>query len=180
VRVASEGLGKGATFTVALPAAQDRAISPHELRDNTPGRSLESPNPPSLVGIRALFVDDEADAREIITMLLAGCGAEVRTASSAPEAMSACDEWRPEILIADIGMPGEDGYTLIKKLRALEKLRGGHIPAIALTAYARQEDRLRALSAGYERHVPKPIEPNELLAAVASLANRTGKDEEFT
>jgi signal transduction histidine kinase/ActR/RegA family two-component response regulator len=180
VRVASEGLGKGATFTVALPAAQVRPMSPHEFRDNTPGRSLEPPNPPSLVGIHALFVDDEADAREIITMLLAGCGAEVRTASSAPEAMSACDEWRPEILIADIGMPGEDGYTLIKKLRALEKLRGGHIPAIALTAYARQEDRLRALSAGYERHVPKPIEPNELLAAVASLANRTGKDEEFT
>jgi signal transduction histidine kinase/ActR/RegA family two-component response regulator len=179
VRVASEGLGKGATFTVALPAAQDRAMSPHEFRDNTPGRSLEHPNLHSLVGMRALFVDDEADAREIITMLLAGCGAEVRTASSAPEALAACDEWRPEILIADIGMPGEDGYTLMKKLRALEKLRGGHIPAIALTAYARQEDRLRALSAGYERHVPKPIEPDELLAAVASLANRTVKDEEY-
>ena len=179
VRVASEGLGKGATFTVALPAAQDRAMSPHEFRDNTPGRSLEPPNLPSLVGMRALFVDDEADAREIITMLLAGCGAEVRTASSAPEALAACDEWRPEILIADIGMPGEDGYTLMKKLRALEKLRGGHIPAIALTAYARQEDRLRALSVGYERHVPKPIEPDELLAEVASLAKRTGKDEEF-
>ena len=76
-------------------------------------------------------------------------------------------------------MPGEDGYTLMKKLRALEKRRGGHIPAIALTAYARQEDRLRALSVGYERHVPKPIEPDELLAAVASLAKRTGEDEEF-
>jgi CheY-like chemotaxis protein len=93
--------------------------------------------------------------------------------------LAACDEWRPEILIADIGMPGEDGYTLMKKLRALEKLRGGHIPAIALTAYARQEDRLRAFSVGYELHVPKPIEPDELLGAVASLANRTGKDEEF-
>jgi signal transduction histidine kinase/ActR/RegA family two-component response regulator len=180
VRVASEGIGKGATFTVALPAAQARAMSPHEFRDSTPGRSLEPPNSPSLVGMRALFVDDEADAREIITMLLAGCGAEVRTASSAPEALAACDEWRPEILIADIGMPEEDGYTLMKKLRALEKLRGGHIPAIALTAYARQEDRLRALAAGYERHVPKPIEPDELLAAVASLANRTGMDKEIT
>jgi CheY-like chemotaxis protein/two-component sensor histidine kinase len=179
VRVASEGLGKGATFTVALPAAQDRAMSPHQLRDNTPGTRLEPLNPLSLVGLRALFVDDEADAREIISMMLAGCGAEVRTASSAMEALAACDEWQPEILIADIGMPGEDGYTLMKKLRALEKLRGGHIPAIALTAYARQEDRLRALSAGYERHVPKPIEPGELLAAVASLANRTVKDEGF-
>jgi CheY-like chemotaxis protein len=76
-------------------------------------------------------------------------------------------------------MPGEDGYTLMKKLRAREKLRGGHIPAIALTAYARLEDRLRALSAGYEYHVPKPVEPFELLAAVASLANQTGKNEEF-
>ena len=97
--------------------------------------------------------------------------------SSATEALAACDEWRPDILIADIGMPGEDGYTLMKKLRAREELRGGHIPAIALTAYARQEDRLRALSVGYEHHVPKPIEPDELLAVVASLANRTGKDE---
>jgi signal transduction histidine kinase/ActR/RegA family two-component response regulator len=179
VRVASEGLGKGATFTVALPAAHARAMSPPELRDDAVGSSLEPQNLPSLVGLRALFVDDEADAREIITMILARFGAEVRTAASATEALAACDEWRPEILIADIGMPGEDGYMLIKKLRAREKLRGGHIPAIALTAYARQEDRLHALSVGYERHVPKPIEPGELLAALASLANRTGKDEEF-
>jgi signal transduction histidine kinase/ActR/RegA family two-component response regulator len=179
VRVASEGLGKGATFTVALPSAQGRAMSPSELRDNPEGGILELPNPPSLVGMRALFVDDEADAREIITMMLAERGAEVRTVASATEALAACDEWRPEILIADIGMPGEDGYTLMKKLRALEKSRGGHIPAIALTAYARREDRLRALAVGYERYVPKPIEPGELLAAVASLANRTVKDEEF-
>jgi CheY-like chemotaxis protein len=118
-------------------------------------------------------------AREIITMMLARCGVEVRTAASATEALAACDEWRPDVLISDIGMPGEDGYMLIKKLRELEKLRGGHIPAIALTAYARQEDRLRALSVGYERHVPKPIELDELLAAVAGLANRTGEDEAF-
>jgi len=179
VRVASDGLGRGATFTVALPAAQHRAMSPPELRDNAAGRTLESPNPPSLVGMRALFVDDEADAREIITMILAECGADVRTASSATEALTACDEWRPDVLISDIGMPGEDGYTLIKKLREREVLHGGHIPAIALTAYARREDRLRALSVGYEHHIPKPIEPDELLAVVASLANRTGKDDEF-
>jgi CheY-like chemotaxis protein len=154
-------------------------VSPAEPRDNASGGRLAPNNPPSLVGVRALFVDDEADARELIAMVLAERGAEVRTAVSATEALAACDEWRPDILIADIGMPGEDGYTLMKKLRAREKLRGGHIPAIALTAYARREDRLRALSAGYEYHVPKPVEPVELLAAVASLANRTGKNEEF-
>jgi CheY-like chemotaxis protein len=173
VRVASDGLGKGATFTVALPIALGRAVSPAESRDTAAGGRLAPLNPPPLLGVRALFVDDEADARELIAMMLAERGAEVRTAVSATEALAACDEWRPDILISDLGMPGEDGYMLIKKLRAREKLLGGHIPAIALTAYGRLEDRLRALSAGYEYHVPKPVEEGELLAAVASLANRT-------
>jgi signal transduction histidine kinase len=172
VRVASDGLGKGATFTVTLPIARGRAVSPAESRDTAAGR-LAPINLPSLVGLRALFVDDEADARELIAMMLAERGAEVRTAVSATEALAACDEWRPDVLISDIGMPGEDGYTLMKKLRAREKLLGGHIPAIALTAYGRREDRLRALSVGYEYHVPKPVEEVELLVAVASLANRT-------
>jgi signal transduction histidine kinase/CheY-like chemotaxis protein len=179
VRVDSEGLGKGSTFTVALPVARGRAVSPYESRDDVASGRWAPTIPPSLIGVRALFVDDEAEARELITMTLAERGVEVRTEASATAALAACDEWRPDILIADIGMPGEDGYMLMKKLRAREKLHGGHIPAIALTAYARREDRLRALSAGYERHVPKPVEPIELLAAVASLANRTGKDEEF-
>jgi signal transduction histidine kinase/CheY-like chemotaxis protein len=179
VHAASEGLGKGATFTVALPIASVRAVSPDELRDTATGVRLAPENPPSLVGVRALFVDDEADVRELITMMLAQGGAEVRTVSSATEALAACDEWQPDILIADIGMPEEDGYTLMKKLRARESERGGHIPAIALTAYRRQEDRLRALSVGYESYVPKPVEPEELLAVVASLTNRIEKDEEF-
>ena len=179
VHAASEGLGKGATFTVALPIASVRAVSPDELRDKAAGVRLASENPPSLLGVRALFVDDEADVRELITMTLAQGGAEVRTVASATEALAACDEWQPDILIADIGMPEEDGYTLMKKLRARENERGGHIPAIALTAYRRQEDRLRALSVGYESYVPKPVEPEELLAVVASLTNRIEKDEEF-
>jgi signal transduction histidine kinase/ActR/RegA family two-component response regulator len=179
VHAASEGLGKGATFTVALPIASVRAVSPDELRDTAAGVRLAPENPPSLLGVRALFVDDEADVRELITMMLAQGGAEVRTVSSATEALAACDEWQPDILIADIGMPEEDGYTLMKKLRARESERGGHIPAIALTAYRRQEDRLRALSVGYESYVPKPVEPEELLAVVASLTNRIEKDEEF-
>jgi len=89
------------------------------------------------MGVRVLFVEDEADARELVAMMLAQDGAEVRTAVSAPEALAACDEWWPDILISDIGMPGEDGYMLIKKLRARESESVGHIPAIALTAYGR-------------------------------------------
>jgi signal transduction histidine kinase/AmiR/NasT family two-component response regulator len=179
VHAASEGLGKGATFTVALPIAAARAVSAEELRDKAAGGRLAPENPPALAGVRALFVDDEADAREIITMMLTQGGAEVRTAVSATEALASCDEWRPDVLISDIGMPGEDGYTLMKKLRARESERGGHIPAIALTAYGRHEDRLRALSVGYEYHIPKPVEPAELLTVVASLTNRIGKNEEF-
>jgi len=137
-------------------------------------------NPLSIAGVRVLLVEDKADARDLITMMLAQDGAEVRTAVSATEALVACNEWRPDILISDIGMPEEDGYTLMKKLRARESERGGHIPAIALTAYARREDRLRALSVGYESHVPKPVDPIDLVAAVASLTNRIGKDEEFS
>jgi CheY-like chemotaxis protein len=136
--------------------------------------------PLSLAGVRVLLVEDKADARDLITMMLAQDGVEVRTAVSATEALAACNEWRPDILISDIGMPEEDGYTLMKKLRARESERGGHIPAIALTAYARREDRLRALSVGYESHVPKPVDPIDLVAAVASLTNRIGKDEEFS
>ena len=136
-------------------------------------------NPLSLAGVRVLLVEDKADARDLITMMLAQDGAEGRSAVSATEALAACNEWRPDILISDIGMPEEDGYTLMKKLRARESERGGHIPAIALTAYARREDRLRALSVGYESHVPKPVDPIDLVAAVASLTNRIGKDEEF-
>jgi signal transduction histidine kinase/CheY-like chemotaxis protein len=179
VHAASEGLGKGATFTVSLPIAPARPVSPEESRGKAAGVRLAPENPASLAGVRALFVDDDADARWLITKILAQGGAEVRTAVSATEALAACDEWRPDILISDIGMPGEDGYTLMEKLRAWESERGGHIPAIALTAYGRGEDRLRCLSVGYEYYVPKPVEPVELLAAVASLTNRIGKGEEF-
>ena len=150
VQAASEGLGKGATFTVALPINSAYAVSQDELSDKSASRRLTPQNPPSLAGVRVLFVDDEANARELITMILAQGGAEVRAEASATEALAAFDQWRPDILISDIGMPGEDGYTLMKKLRARESERGGHIPAIALTAYGRQEDRQRALYVGYE------------------------------
>ena len=180
VQALSEGLGKGATFVVTLPISSSRAVSPDELRGKEAGWRLAPQNPPSLAGLRALVVDDEADARELMTLMLMQGGLEVRTVASAAEALDACEEWRPDILIADIGMPVEDGYMLMMKLRARESHHGGHIPAIAITAYARQEDRLRALSVGYESHVPKPIEPVELLAEVAGLTNRIEKNEEFT
>jgi signal transduction histidine kinase/CheY-like chemotaxis protein len=179
VHAASEGLGKGATFTVALPITAGSA-PPAGLDDTVDGGSLAPEYSPLLAGVRALCVEDEDDARELIAVMLAQGGAEVRTVVSATEALASCDEWRPDVLISDIGLPGEDGYMLIKKLRARESERGGHIPAIALTAYGRREDRLHALSVGYERHISKPIEPAELLAVVASLTNRIGKDGEFT
>jgi CheY-like chemotaxis protein/anti-sigma regulatory factor (Ser/Thr protein kinase) len=172
VRVASEGLGQGATFTVALPISAVRVVSPDELRDKEVGARQAPQYPLSLEGVRVLFVDDDADARELITAMLAQGGVEVRTADSAREALATCDEWLPDILISDIGMPGEDGYMMMEKLRERESARGGHIPAIALTAYGRREDRGRALSAGYDSHVPKPVEPAELLTEVASLTNR--------
>jgi len=179
VHVASEGLGKGATFTVALPIAAVRSVSPEGVRDTVAGGRLAPENPSALAGVRALIVDDDADARTLITIILTHGGAEVRTAVSATEALAACDEWRPDVLISDIGMPGEEGYALIKKLRERARERGEHIPAIALTAYGCQEDRVRAFSVGYEYYIPKPVEPAELLAVVASLTDRIGKNEEF-
>jgi signal transduction histidine kinase/CheY-like chemotaxis protein len=170
VRAASEGLGKGATFTIALPIARGHDMSLDELGDKAAGWRLTGANLPSVAGVRALVVDDDADARELIAMIIKKGGAEVRTAVSATEALTACDDWRPDILIADIGMPEEDGYTMMKKLRSRERERGGHIPAIALTAYGRHEDRLRALSVGYEYYVPKPVDPAELLTVLAGLA----------
>jgi CheY-like chemotaxis protein len=122
--------------------------------------------------LRILVVDDEADAREIVATILGEAGAEIATASSSRQALEQLKQWRPDLLISDIGMPGESGYDLIRKVRALSPGEGGQIPAIALTAYARMEDRLKILSAGFQMHVPKPIEPMELATVVASLTKR--------
>jgi CheY-like chemotaxis protein len=104
--------------------------------------------------------------------MLERCGAEVRTCASASEALEALKQYKPDVLVSDIGMPDEDGYSLMEKVRASEAGRGQRIPAVALTAYARVEDRLRALSAGYNMHVPKPVEPAELAMVIASLTHR--------
>jgi len=123
-----------------------------------------------------LVVDDELDARELVTTMLERCGAEVFAAASVGEALERLESWKPSVLIADIGMPGEDGYELIRKVRGLPKERGGHTPALALTAYARTEDRVHCLSAGYQVHLSKPVDQLELAAVVARLAERIGQD----
>jgi len=170
VHAQSPGEGKGATFMISLPLmaileTQDTRVHPaadsEELFDN----------PPSLKGLRILLVD-EADTRDLITIILEQCEAKVTAIASVREALVVIQQTQPDVLISDIGMPGEDGYTLIQKVRALQPEQGGRILAVALTAYARMEDRTRALAAGFQMHVPKPVKPIELTTVVASLARR--------
>jgi CheY-like chemotaxis protein len=124
-----------------------------------------------------LVVDDEADARELVATLLRHYGARVTAVSSAAEALallkSSDAETRPDVLVSDIGMPGEDGYSLIERIRRLAPEHGGLIPAIALTAYGRASDRMRALSAGFQAHMPKPVEPAELMIVISGLSSRS-------
>jgi CheY-like chemotaxis protein len=121
-----------------------------------------------LRGVRVLVVDDDDDSREMLEQLLVGAGASLRTASSAQTALQALDEEVPDILVSDIGMPGEDGLSLIKRIRLRTPTDGGEVPAVALTAYARGEDRTVALRAGFNSHVSKPIDPGEIIAVIAS------------
>ncbi len=125
-----------------------------------------------LQGVRVLVVDDEPDARELVKRVLENCDATVLTASTAAEALDAVVRERPNVLVSDIGMPGEDGYALIRKVRALDKETGGATPAVALTAYARSEDQAAALAHGFQVHVTKPIEPAALVMTVAKLVGR--------
>jgi len=133
-------------------------------------RSLSCP--PEIADLRVLVVDDEDDTREMLHSLLQGCRVDVRLAASAAEALAAVRTEPPDLLLSDIGMPGEDGLSLIAQVRALPPESGGRIPAVALTAYARMEDRARALHAGFDNHVAKPVEPIELLAVISSFARR--------
>jgi PAS domain S-box-containing protein len=175
VHASSSGVGHGATFTVALPAVSAPAVIPDERRVETPDRNLQVEKPPSLSGVRLLVVEDDADGRDLVVTMLTQSGAEVRAAGSAAEALAALDRWRPDAIISDIGLPGEDGYMLMEKLRTRERERGvSPLPAIALTAYTRMEDRRRAFSAGYQSHISKPVVRAELLAVVAGLINQAG------
>jgi signal transduction histidine kinase/ActR/RegA family two-component response regulator len=173
VGVMSEGEGKGATFVVKLPVLP---VQPNALAgslSNSPyieaRASVDCAD--RLAGLKVLVVDDEADACELISSLLTRCGAEVTPARSASEAFRLLKQVHPDVMVSDIGMPFEDGYELMRKVRALSEENGGKVPAVALTAYARPEDRMRALRAGYQMHVSKPIELTELVTIVASLGN---------
>ena len=176
VRAESPGEAQGATFTVLLPVAPvyqsagvEERVHP-AARDTLP--SYECPD--RLDGLKVLVVDDEPDTRELLKIGLAQCGAEVALAGSVGETLEAIMRVVPDVLISDIGMPGDDGYELIRRVRQLPAESGGRVPAIALTAYARTEDRMQALRAGYHMHVPKPVELAELVAIVASLVRRGG------
>ena len=175
IRVSSDGEGKGSTFIVALPLT---VIQPHTGGDGRlhPWVSVvaEKPSLIALAGVRVLVVDDEEDARELIRRVLEDCQAEVWTAASAAEAVSILETRRPDVLVSDIGMPVMDGYEFLRQVRLMKPENGGKIPAIALTAFARSEDRTRALMSGYQVHVAKPVEPGELVATVASVAGLTG------
>ncbi|MGH2447059.1 MAG: ATP-binding response regulator, partial [Chloroflexota bacterium] len=171
IRASSEGEGQGATFTVYLPLERRHFTAPdesamaseqHELRD-----------------IEVLLVEDETMARETTQRLLEEHGAQVRSVSSARAAHEAFGIRRPDVIVADIGMPGEDGYTLLRGLRRTEKeQQTAHVPAIAVTAFARSEDRQSALAAGFDEHLPKPVDPDQLIAVVAQLISNRFPSEE--
>ncbi|HZT58318.1 MAG TPA: PAS domain S-box protein [Pyrinomonadaceae bacterium] len=174
VEAESEGEGRGATFVVRLPVASVRRDEAQDEPQRPPTR--ETPHaceyPDRLDGLRLLVVDDEPGTREMLRIGLGRSGAQVAVAGSTREALAAIEKERPDLLISDIGMPDEDGYDLIRRVRALPPEQGGRVPAIALTAYARVEDRLQTLRAGYQMHVAKPVELAELVAVAASLARR--------
>jgi PAS domain S-box-containing protein len=177
VRAESGGEGAGATFTVSLPVApvhrgEEAGERVHPAaRDTLPAHEC----PERLDGLRVLVVDDERDARELLAAGLGQCGAQVVTASSAREALEALAGGKFGVLISDVGMAGEDGYELIRRVRALPPEAGGATPAVAVTAYARTEDRLRAMRAGFEMHVSKPVELTELVVVIANLVRRGGQ-----
>jgi len=173
VTAESPGAGAGTTFKVKFPLMSVH----HERSDREMSRPFVVSNmltnrQPSLNDLRVLVVDDESDARELVAVVLTGCGAEVVSVGSGREALAEMEQQRFDVLVSDIGMPQMDGFTLISKVRQLPPERGGKIPAAALTAYAGVEDRMHVLSAGYQMHIPKPVEPAELATVVSSLAQR--------
>jgi len=169
VQASSPGEGQGATFTVVLPMhglPESESLLPAA---GAPGDS------PSLAQVKIVAVDDNLDTLHLVQRVLSSCGALVAVANCASKGFELLKHVRPHVLVSDIGMAGEDGYDLIKKVRALDAETGGNTPAAALTAFARPDDRKRILLAGFQTHIPKPIDPPELIAAVAALAGRAGR-----
>jgi PAS domain S-box-containing protein len=171
VRVDSEGEQRGASFTIELPAANHQTLSsrPDRAPYNPPSPLTSDITLRDLSQVRVLVVDDEPDARDLINRILSDCHAIVRTAASAGQALERIREEIPDVLVSDLGMPEIDGFELLARVRALAPEQGGNIPAVALTAFARSEDRVKALAAGFRAHISKPVEPSELIATVASM-----------
>lgn len=167
IEARSEGPGCGATFVVTLPATASEPAREHGAE------ALELHAPPALAGLRVLVLEDEPDARELVERVLQERGATTLAFASALEALDACALEAPDVIVSDIGLPGVDGYEFIRRLRMSEGQRGRSTPAAALTAFARSEDRRRALLAGYQTHMAKPVDPLELVVVVAALAGRT-------
>jgi signal transduction histidine kinase/DNA-binding response OmpR family regulator len=173
VEVESQGAHRGSTFIVRLPVAVAASLRP----DNEAGNPIDDEtllvnSSRILDGLRILVVDDDPDTRDLVTTILTRCGSEVRCSESAADAIVAFQEWNPDLLVSDIGMPHEDGYGLIRRLRKLRTKRAKQIPALALTAYATDEDRAQALSAGFQMHLSKPIEPENLISSIAAALGR--------
>jgi signal transduction histidine kinase/ActR/RegA family two-component response regulator len=175
VRADSHGEGQGATFTVKLPVipVYQRQETEERVHPRTAVRLPQIEATDRIDGIRVLVVDDEPDTRELLKTMLASSGADVTTAASAKLALAELERSQFDVIVSDIGMPEVDGYELMQRIRCLPVERGGKTPAVALTAYARAEDRLRALRAGYKMHVSKPIERAELIVVVASIVDRS-------
>jgi len=174
VEVASNGKNQGATFTVSLPLAPAASVKTgkNAVATESESNGLPASFAKALEGLRILVVDDEEDSRDLVTAILTRCGSEVRCCESAAEAIKTFRAWKPDLLVSDIGMPHEDGYALIRKLRKLRLKLAREVPAIALTAYATDDDRARALAAGFQMHVAKPIEPKALVRSIAGAAGR--------
>jgi signal transduction histidine kinase/CheY-like chemotaxis protein len=175
IKAASPGEGQGATFTVCLPvrAVRDDAAASREHPATERQRVTVAPEL-SLEGLKVLVIDDEADARDLVASVLIDAGGQVLTASSVDDALALVKSARPDVIVSDIGMPDRDGYELIRAVRGLRAAEGGRTPAIALTAFARSQDRTRAMVAGYQVHMSKPIDPQELVATIKSLAENSG------
>ena len=173
VTAESPGPGRGSRFTIKLPLlATTEPTNGPRPRHPAAADGIADVKLQQLDKIRVLLVDDEPTANEALQVLLDSCGAEVRVAGSAAQAIQTLDVWKPDVLISDIAMPEEDGYALIRKIRARTSEQGGDTPAAALTAYAKIEDRVSILAAGFQMYLSKPADPSELIAVVASLASR--------
>jgi CheY-like chemotaxis protein len=179
VTAQSSGEGQGAVFTVRIPlmeAAQDQCLPPLLGTPEAPVWGEASP----LAGALVLIVDDDPDVRELLGRILEECGAGVHRSEDAFSALEALKQHKPDVVISDIGMPGMDGFELLRRIRQLPPEAGGTTPAIALTAFARPEDRLRALQVGYNAHLSKPIEPASILQALGQLLERAHRNPRQT